>query len=506
MSAAGAQGLGTGIAYPIEPPVFEPGVRATATYSDNLTLAGPGREKGDLLFEVSPYITARSNAPRASYSLFYQMRNFLRVREGDFTLMRHALDARGSFALIDDRFWLDATAYMGNVSTSPTGAIAPDPGASFGNTSSIRRFSLSPWYQDRLGDLATYQLRYSIAHNGGNGDFLVSKIEQNASAVVDGIPTSSRWNWRWHGEYQLRDYGNDLTRERRSSGAVLYYTVSPRLRVFGMIEYEQIEGLRNKDGDDFGYGPGVGFDWRPNARISMAASVSRRYYGTVGEARASYTRGHSTLGVNYSRSVLSSTDASLLLFDPMALTCGGLGSGMGGAANPIITNLASRGILLPPGLALSQSLVTDAAVLDRRLTAFYGLSGASNSLTFSGYLTNRTSAVETAATTTIPGIRGSLNEGGLFTGDLNQRGVIASLEHRLDARSSLNFTADQRRVSSPTAGFSSRFLILRAGYVTQLTSDTRAFAGMRHSRQRGENGSASYDENAIYAGVDVRFR
>ncbi|MFP5405034.1 MAG: TIGR03016 family PEP-CTERM system-associated outer membrane protein, partial [Gammaproteobacteria bacterium] len=306
MSAAGAQGLGGGIAYPIEPPVFEPGVRASATYSDNIFLRPPGREYGDLLFEVSPYITARSNAPRASYSVFYQMRNFLRVREGNVDLMRQALDARGSFALVDDRLWLDATGYMGNVSQSATGAISADPGASFDNNASVRRFSISPWYRDRICDIASYTLRYSLAHNGGNNDFVLSKIDQSATAVVDGIPSSSRWNWRWHGEYQLRDYGSGITRERRSSGAVLYYNVDPTLRVFGTIEYEQIEGLRNSDGDDFGYGPGAGFDWRPNARTNVSASVSHRYYGTVGEARASYTRGHSTMGIQYSRSVLSS--------------------------------------------------------------------------------------------------------------------------------------------------------------------------------------------------------
>ncbi|MFP5405547.1 MAG: hypothetical protein ACLGHY_04140, partial [Gammaproteobacteria bacterium] len=200
-----------------------------------------------------------------------------------------------------------------------------------------------------------------------------------------------------------------------------------------------------------------------------------------------------------------SADASLLLFDPMALTTGA-SLGTSGAVNPLITDLASRGILLPPGLALSQNLVTDAAVLDRRLTAFYGLSGARNSLTFSGFLTNRTSTVEAASTTTISGFRGSINEGGVFSGDLDQRGVIASYQHRFDARSAIDVTVDHRRVSSPTVGFASRLLIMRAGYSTQLTGDTTAFAGVRHSRQRGEHGSASYDENAIYAGVDVRFR
>ncbi len=506
MSAAAAQGLG-GISYPVEPPSLTPGVRASATYSDNIDLRPSGREKGDLLFEVSPYITAESNAPRANYRLSYQMRNFFRVREGEFNLLRHSLNGRGSFALVGDRLWVDAAAFMGNVAQSVNGPISADPGASFDNSARVSRFSVSPWYRDRLGNFADYTLRYSLAHNGGNSSYALARIEQGASATVDSIDTGSPWNWRYEGNYQLRDYGkdftgNDFSRGRRTSTGTLFYRLNPNIRVFGMVVYEQIDGLRNSDGDDFGYGPGLGFDWRPSIRTSVSASLSRRYYGTVGEARASYSRGNATMGVNFSRSVITNARDSLLFFDPMALTTGDLGVG---AANPVLSDLSSRGILLPPGLALSQSLVTDSPMLDRRATAFFGLHGARNSLTFSGFLSNRTSSV-TVDPTTVAGIRASTTQGGVFFGELHERGVIASYQRRLDVRSAIDVSLDRRTVTSPTAGFATRFITLRAGYSTQLTSDTTAFTGIRRTQQRGNNGSSSYDENAIYAGVDVRFR
>ncbi|MCC7059442.1 MAG: hypothetical protein IT508_04340, partial [Burkholderiaceae bacterium] len=64
-----ASAQGTGIAYPIQPPVLLPGVRASAAYSDNVLLSDSNK-KGDMIIEVSPYIPAQSNAPRANYSLF----------------------------------------------------------------------------------------------------------------------------------------------------------------------------------------------------------------------------------------------------------------------------------------------------------------------------------------------------------------------------------------------------------------------------------------------------
>lgn len=499
--SGGAGAQETGITAPtIERPALTPGLRATALYTDNVVLSDSD-ERGEYVFEVSPYLRAESNAPRAKYELFYQMRNFWRVRDEEFNLFRHALNGSGSFALVDDRLWVDLTGYMGTVNASATGPLSTDPGSSFTNTANVRRFSVSPWYRDRLGRFATYQLRYFVAHTGGGSEFAVAKLDQRASATVDGYDDgSSPWNWRWYGQFQQREFDNDVTRDRRNSGFVVYYRVNPELRVFGSVDYEQIDGLRNSEGDDYGYGPGFGFDWNPNSRTSVSASVSDRYYGTVGNARAAYSTPNTTMGVSFARSMLTSSDASLLLFDPRSLTSTAIGT-----VDPVLTNLLSRGIVLPTGIALTDALVTDAAVLDKRLTAFWGLRGARNSLTFSLFASDRESTAE-LATTTSSGIRGDSTAGGVFVGELRERGAIVSYQHRLDVRSTIDLTLDRRITDSPTADFETRRTSYRAAYGTQLTSNTTAFAGLRHTQQRRDGVAAKYDENAIFGGIDMQFR
>lgn len=496
-----ASAQGTGIAYPIQPPVLLPGVRASASYSDNVLLSDSNK-KGDMIIEVSPYITAQSNAPRANYSLFYQMRNFWRVDEGETNLMRHAMNGRGSFALYEDNLWLDLAGYMGTVSASSGGPIAYDPGSSFTNTANIRSFSISPWYRNQIGNLASYQLRYTALNTSGSTGLGVANLDQRASAVVNGLGDgSSPWNWGWHGEYQQLRYSNDFNINRRGSGFVLYYRVNPDLRVFGTIDYDQIDGVRNSDGDDFGYGPGAGFDWRPNQRTSLSASVSKRYYGTIGNAQVSYSAQRSTMGLSWSRSVLTSSDASLLFFDPASITSGGL-SGF----NPVMSNLISSGIVLPAGSALTQGLVTDAAVFDRRLTAFYGLQGASNSLTVSAYYSNRQSAVDFSSTTGISGIRGGITTSGVFDGELRQRGVAVSYQHRIDARSRIDALVNRSTVDSTAQVSDSRITTLLGAYTTELTRDTSVFGGLRRTQQSSGGSGARYDENVVYGGVDMRFR
>jgi len=501
-SGVSAQGL-FGSGYPVEKPGLHAGVRASATWSDNVRRSSRGSDS-DIVVEVSPYIVAESNAPRANYRLFYQVRNFVRLGDGDTNFFRQALNANGSFALVDDRFGVDLTGMMGTIGASPTGPISNDPGASFTNTANVRHFSVSPWYRDTLGRLATYQLRYTLAHSGGNSSFTTANLSHTASAQVDGIPRAgSKWNWGWSGQMQRQEYRNDLTRDRQRSSFALYYSIYPSLRVYGTADYEYIEGLRDRNGDDEGWGPGAGFDWTPFQRTSINGYASKRFYGTVGNLGLSHTMRRAAMGLRYSRSVLTSADASLLMFDPTSLTTGGFGPQPG--VNPIISSLLSAGILLPPGSLLTQSMFTDAAILDRRLTAFWGIRGTRNSLALTGFYSNRESTTQLQSNTQFTGIRGSATFGGVFVGEIRERGVVASYAHRLDGRSSADFTVDRRRLDSPTAYFETEYTTFRIGYTTWITSDLAGFAGVRRTIQTGKGRSSAYNENAVYTGVDLRF-
>jgi len=487
--AAVAQG--TGLSVSPERPIFTPGLRASATWSDNVTLSEHDRSS-DVVLEASPYIAAHSLTPRARYDVFYQLRNFWRVREKESHLFRHALNANGSFALVDDRLWLDLAGYMGTISDAAGGPISIDPASSFANTTNVRSFTVSPWYRDRLGSLAGYELRYALTHAGGSSDYALADRRHQASASIEGLERRfATWNWRLFSRFERREFDHGLELDRRLSGAILFYRVSPELRLLGAIDYEQIDEVRNRDGENSGYGPGAGFDWTPNPRTHVTMVVSERYYGTVGKARAAYTTARSTTGIEFARSLLTSAESSLLMLDPAQLTAIGDTPG-----SSVLGNLIANGVVLPVGSALTQGLFTDSAVLDRRLTAFWGLRGVRNSLAVSAWASNRESGTRLA----------SMGPAGAFSGELRERGAAVSARHRLDARSSVDLTLDHRNARSSTGGFETRLGTLRVGYSTHLTRDTDAYAGYRYTRQSASGTGARYDENAIYGGIDMRFR
>ncbi|HRO60548.1 MAG TPA: TIGR03016 family PEP-CTERM system-associated outer membrane protein [Burkholderiaceae bacterium] len=476
-------------------------MRGSATLSDNIRHRPRGDERSAFLLEASPYVVARSTAPRANYDLAYQMRNFMRIGDdSDLTLLRHNLSGRGTFAIGGDNLWLDVAAFMGSVNASPSGSLSIDPSSTFGNRSNYRRYSVAPWYQDRLGSLATYRMRYELSRSEGSGSSSVADWAHHASASVDGIDRGGKWNWGWHGFYQSRDYG-DFSLDRRFSAGTLHYRYSHRLRLSASIEYEQIDNVFNDEGDDHGWGPALGFQWNPNSRLSMSGHVADRYYGTVGSGQISWSTSRSTLGVTASKSVMTSSQSSLLTLDPLSLA-----RGPGGTSNPLISDLVSNDLLPPGGIPIGRAWITDNAVFDRRVTAFWALRGASRTLTLAAWASTRESAATISTPATSGGIRGSgTGESISFEGELRERGIGLSFSQSLDSRTRVEASIDRREVESPSAGFENRLNTLRLGIVGRLTSDVSAFAGIRLSRQDSSGRGTDYDENAIFAGVDKRF-
>jgi len=501
--ASGLSGnAGSGISVPdlsggtprsVRAPIFEFGVRSTLGFSDNLELRPPGQEQSETVLAISPYIEARSDAPLAKYSVYYQMSNFARFNgsESDWET-RHGLNANGSFALYEDNLWLDASAFSGQIATSIEGAMSINQSTSFANVSDYTWYSISPWYQDRLGSWATYNLRYSYSKSVNDDALLLANSDQTASASFSGVDVGRAWNWSWFGTFERDNFGNDFTRDRRNSEARIYYRFDDRLRVFGGAHYEQIDFVFNEDGEDRGWGGAAGFDWNPNSRLSVSGYASNRYYGTVGNAGVSWNMARSTLGVAYSRGLYTSSEPSRLSLNPFDLT-----SSPAGTASSVTGILGETGVVPPGGIPLNAAFVTDAATLEDSVNAFWGLRGPNRSLTLSAWLRNSETANQ------------QFGSGGAttrLTETVRERGSQLLFSQSLGASVRGEIALDYRINDSPTLDFENRLTTLRALLYNDIGPNTTVFAGVRIARQRATGSGTVYDENAIFGGLDYRFR
>ena len=493
-SSTSAQGTGITAADGslIPQTVFLPGVRTALTYTDNLNLSPEGQEESDVVFSLTPYVVARGLNPRARYRLGYQMRNLWALQSNESATLRHNLDADGLFALKDDWLWLEARAFMGYYATSLTGPVAADMSAAFNNATPYRYLSVSPFVTGRVGGGASYQLRYFYGYSPTSSGPYVARSTQAVTANLAGLERGAPWNWSLFGEASRREFEITAPRDRQTVLATLYRRINPELSVFGSAAWDYIENVFNDSGEDSGFGPGAGFDWAPDARTSLSANISRRYYGTIGGARFAYSPPGYTMGIAFARSLSTSSRYGLGVIDPVTLTSTSTGT-TGALSNETLSALIAQGLIPATSAPITQGLVTDLAYLDNRLSAFWGVRGARNAFTLTAYMLNRDSTSDVVATA------------GAFVGNLDENGVRAVYQHRFDPRTSFDALADYRTSTSVTNGFETRLLFLVAGMSVRVTRDTTALFGVRRDTQRGEGGSASYTANLAYGGLDMRF-
>ncbi len=483
---------------------FEPGVKGSLLYSDNIGLAGPGAEQNGFIAEVSPYFRGSIKTPRLTGQVDFSLRSFVRT-ESDNSWLKANLNAHGTMALAGKWLWLDAEASVADVSALPFGVMSFDPGVYGQNTTQLRTLRLSPYAVGHFGTFADYRVQYSAAtSNLADTSNVVARLDQTLGATITSGARFNRLGWAWSGERQRREYASDLVLNRDSSALKAFYLVNPELRVGGGIYYDGIDGLKNADGDTKGFGPGATIDWNPSRRTTLRGEVVHRYYGTTGKLSFAHRRDLFTFGLDYTKDVMTTSDASAFLFDASGLYSAG---GFSAETNPIYQALVIDSLLQGYGIPQGAGLLSDGVVMNRSLTASGAYQSLRNRVVVSFYHSIRDSKVNTALSALSGGVWASTSPIELsMVGELQRSGIDATLEHKMDAGTTISVTARQARVESPTLGNTSRLTSLEAAARTKLTTRTTAGVAIRHSKQSGSGpDTVSYDENAVFGTVDFKF-
>lgn len=485
---------------------FLPGIRATQHYSTNPLRLPDGQERGGWITEVTPFVSTGINSQRLQGELDYQARAFYRT-VGEETDLRHNLRARGNALLIGNWFGIQGSAAVFDTVAAPFGVQSFDPGLTGVNRSAFKAVTLTPYLQGRFGSFADYRAQYSFTYNDGPSQFLISRVDQRLGASLTSGPQFNRWGWSWAGEFQRREFRNGAELDRVSSVGRVWWLVQPELRIGALVAYEQIDRLLNRDGDDRGWGPGAFFDWTPTSRTTVRGEASRQYYGTTWNASASHRTERFTFGLSHNRSVVTSADASALVFNPGSLfTAGGFSPNL----NPVFQQLVLQNILGGFGIPLGGALVSDAAVLNRFSTASVGYVGPRASGALTAFQSTRETLVNIQA--------GVFGGGGIIGGGtpsttfsipgrLETRGVSLDGTYRLDAATTVSAGARLLDQESQPLNAKSRLYQLNTGVRTQVAARTFAGAGLRYTEQRPLGGTsvAGSDDLTVFGSVEFLF-
>jgi len=476
-----------------------PGVRASVTATSNIGLQPSADARDGFIFEASPYVYGRVNTARTQAQAYLSLRSFVRSGEDD-TWLRPDLRGQFNHLFRGDTFGIAGDASVYSFAQDPFGVQSIDAATRpRANTAEYRTLALTPYVQGRFGSLADWRGEYSYRTTDTSSDQLLTQAQHTLQGHVVSGDRFAYWGWSLAGRMNRYEYDGGTSLDRRYSQARAWYLPIPELRIGGALTYEQIDRLVY-DGKDYGVGPGAFFDWAPTSRTSVRGEFNDAYYGNNARLSLNHLIEHFTLGLSYTRSVLSSTDASMLTFDAANLFSGG------GLSNPIYQQLVIDNLLAGYGIPDGAGVVTDGLVRSETLRAVFGWRGASNSLFMTVYRTDRDTLLDATVAGDV-GIRGAGTPvDTTLVGYTEDRGLTGTWQWRLGAHSSVNLSWRQTQLTNNAPYRKTRLRTLLLSYDTRLTRDTTALVGVRRAIQDSEGAaSADYNENAIYGAIDWRF-
>jgi uncharacterized protein (PEP-CTERM system associated) len=500
MLAGTASAQTTPLPGPLEALTFLPGVRASVRYAD----VSPNDSRRDgMQLEVSPYIIASANTQRLQVSGQYSLRGFWRPGDDqNQTALRHSLNGRFNAALLDDWLWLQGSAQVGTINTSPVGLVAADPGASFVNTTNFRSFTINPYIRGFLSNIATYRGDFIYTNSNITGAFIARDDYRLSGQLNSGSLFGPNWGWAANGTTQRREFVNGGVLNRNFSTVSLFYLPNPELRLGVSANYDQIDGLTTSDGKTRGIGPGASVDWNPNTRFRFSAQAANQYYGNTASINTTYRRVNTTFGLQASQGIITSFNGSLFNLDPTSIFSGG-GVGIN---NSLVQQLVVQNLLSGFGIPAGAAITNDAVVRDRTITFTVGQILPRGGLTFTAFRSERQSEFDISASTGF-GVRGGgQNINVLSVNQLNRDGLRLSGTYKLDSNSNLTAGIRRDRFDSDLQNLESVSNGIDFGYSTRLSSTVTGSTGVRYTRfNTTRPAPVTGDETVVFGAVDVRF-
>lgn len=250
---------------------FTRGITLSERYSDNVDLDATGQEQSDWITEITPRLSLRREGARLKANVDYSLQGLVYANDSERSTLNHNLNGRANAELLEEWFYLDASARVAQVLDTLSGGAGQGDGVGIGNTSTVAAYSLSPYLKHRFGSAATVEARLArdevLVGQSGISDSATTRFKLSAVSGTYFFPLS------WSANYTKEDTGNsvgaDTGSERANANA--RYQLS---RKFGLLAQASMEkndftGASTKVRDYSYYG--FGGYYTPSRHLSLDA-------------------------------------------------------------------------------------------------------------------------------------------------------------------------------------------------------------------------------------------
>lgn len=467
------------------------GTRITPTLSITQTLTDNSREGSGAegVTTISPGVSVSSRSGRVQGSVNYSLSGVLHTSDSGRNSLQNRLSASGQAELVPQHLDLSASASISRQAISLFGSQSADGTLTDQNQAELRSLSVTPRLRGVLAGVVGVQAAATASVSDSSET--ASSMSTSASLTLSSA-TAGRLGWSLNATHERSDFsaGRETTTDRAIASLIFTPSNELRFTVRGGQERTDVQSLQPQRYDNYG----AGLLWTPGPRTSLSADADERYFG----------RSHAfSLQHRLRRSVIRYTDSQDVTNNSGQTGAGGITAYdlffqlfASQEPDPVARDALVRGFLesngIPPDALVGGGFISSAATLQRRQELSLALNGRRTSVVLRAFATRSERA------DTLSGAPDDLSDG-----PVRQRGLSATVSHRLTPRDGLNLTASTQRSEADASGQRNTLSSLSMGWNTSLGARSSFALSLRHSES--DSATDPYTENALTAAFATRF-
>ncbi len=470
-----------------------PTLSVVETFTDNRFLAA-GDRQSSLITQASPGVRVSARSGKVQGDLDYSLNGYAYTRGSGGNDLQNSLNGRLHAEAVENWAFIDASATINQQSISALGTQAPDLSLQNANQSEVATYSVSPSLRGSFAGLADYDARASYQVVRSDGFDAANARTNTASFRLRADPSNAgRLGWGATAQHEGNAYATTRSTASNRAEGTLIYATSPELNFTASAgrESSNLVSLDKETATTWG----AGFDWHPSERTKVGFTREKRSFGNshsgVVEFRTPRTVWRyidtESLATSASTSIGSTQTAYDLLFTQLA----SFYPDPALRAQMVDAALARSGI--GRGTLVNGGFLSAAPSVQRRQEA---------SVAFNGLRTTTIITVFQTRTAQVDPLTRAPDD--LSTqGTIRQRGVGATLSHRLTPESSANLSLTLLSSSAAATSLATRQRSVTLGWTTRLGPHTNLSLSARHVAF--SSSTEPYRESALIAGLGFEF-
>lgn len=454
-------------------------VTAAETYTDNVALGAASNAKSDWITTITPAFTAIKDGARLKADASYSNQNLVYAGDSARNTTHHQLKARANLELIENEFFIDATASISQAPISPLAATGVDNSNATGNISSVRTLNVSPYWVHRFGSAAKLNARYTVSDVGNSNSTLSGSRIGTANIALSSGTDFGRLVWGLNYADQTVDYQDRSDTSFTTASASLGYLFSPRFNLTATLGDESNSYATSSGTASKGTFWNATAYWAPTIRTSLALGFGHHYYGDAWNMAFRTRNAYSEWTADYSESVTTS-------------------SSQFGAVIPTAFKDTVPGGTISGTYTDSTQIQTNQVYLNKRFSTGFKWKRGRSGVTFDAYHARQT-AQESGQ------ITGVLNNGAFqSTSTIKQAGFNAGWTWQWTPQISSSVTGGLSRNAYPGLSRDDTTMHVQLGLNRKFSTHLSGVVQLRR-QARDSNQDADFSENALSCAVTYTF-